>query len=48
MLEHELERSSGIPSVFALILLGDLDFGVGRDTLGWLYGMEVQLAFDIG
>jgi hypothetical protein len=49
MLEYELERPSGIPSVVALLLLGDLECGVGRDNLGWLYaGMAVRLAFDIG
>lgn len=49
MLDHELERSGGIPSIVALLLLGCLECGVGRDTLGWLYaGMAVRLAFDIG
>jgi hypothetical protein len=49
MLDHELERPGGIPSVVALLLLGDLECGVGRDNLGWLYGgMAVRLAFDIG
>jgi hypothetical protein len=49
MLDHELERPGGIPSVIALLLLGDLECGVGRDNLGWLYaGMAVRLAFDIG
>lgn len=49
MLDHELERPGGIPSVIALLLLGDLECGVGRDNLGWLYaGLAVRLAFDIG
>ncbi|KAF2492446.1 hypothetical protein BU16DRAFT_466772, partial [Lophium mytilinum] len=49
MLDHELERPGGIPSVVALLLLGDLEFAVGRDNLGWLYaGLAVRLAFDIG
>lgn len=49
MLDHELERPGGIPSVVALLLLGDLECGVGRDNLGWLYGgMAIRLAFDIG
>lgn len=49
MLDHELERPGGIPSVVALLLLGDLECGVGRDNLGWMYGgMAVRLAFDIG
>jgi hypothetical protein len=38
MLDLELERPGGIPSVVALLLLGDLECGVGRDNLGWLYG----------
>jgi hypothetical protein len=49
MLDQELERPGGIPSVIALLLLGDLECGVGRDNLGWLYaGLAVRLAFDIG
>ncbi|KAF2013892.1 hypothetical protein BU24DRAFT_483721 [Aaosphaeria arxii CBS 175.79] len=49
MLDQELERPGGIPSVVALLLLGDLECGVGRDNLGWLYGgLAVRLAFDIG
>jgi len=49
MLDQELERPGGIPSVVALLLLGDLECGVGRDNVGWLYGgMAVRLAFDIG
>ncbi|KAF2430447.1 hypothetical protein EJ08DRAFT_243853 [Tothia fuscella] len=49
MLDLELERPGGIPSVVALLLLGDLECGVGRDNLGWLYGgMAVRIAFDVG
>lgn len=49
MLDQELERPGGIPSVVALLLLGDLECQVGRDNLGWLYaGLAVRLAFDIG
>ncbi|QDS70192.1 hypothetical protein FKW77_006514 [Venturia effusa] len=49
MLDSELERPGGIPSVVALLLLGDLECGVGRDNVGWLYsGMAVRIAFDIG
>jgi hypothetical protein len=49
MLEDELERSGGIPLIAALLILSDLETGVGRDTLGWLYGgMAIRLAFDIG
>ncbi|KAJ0165756.1 Nitrogen assimilation transcription factor nit-4 [Colletotrichum tanaceti] len=49
MAESELERPGGIPSVLALLILGDLDCGVGRDNSGWMYtGMAIRLAFDIG
>ncbi|OCL04444.1 hypothetical protein AOQ84DRAFT_416253 [Glonium stellatum] len=47
MLDHELERPGGIPSVVALLLLGDLECQVGRDNPGWLYaGMAVRLYLD--
>ncbi|KAK4154007.1 hypothetical protein C8A00DRAFT_43183 [Chaetomidium leptoderma] len=49
MLEAELERPGGVPSVQALLLLADLECGVGRDTTGWMYsGMANRLSFDIG
>ncbi|KAK4236669.1 fungal-specific transcription factor domain-containing protein [Achaetomium macrosporum] len=49
MLEAELERPGGIPTVQALLLLADLECGVGRDTTGWMYsGMANRLGFDIG
>ncbi|KAH6623429.1 fungal-specific transcription factor domain-containing protein [Chaetomium tenue] len=49
MLEAELERPGGVPSVQALLMLADLECGVGRDTTGWMYsGMANRLAFDIG
>ncbi|KAK4124498.1 hypothetical protein N657DRAFT_680477 [Parathielavia appendiculata] len=49
MLEIELEKPGGIPSVQALLMLADLECGVGRDTTGWMYsGMANRLAFDIG
>ncbi|KAM5524580.1 fungal specific transcription factor domain-containing protein [Fusarium oxysporum f. sp. phaseoli] len=49
MLDIELERPGGISSVQALLLLGDLECGVGRDNTGWMYsGMANRLAFDIG
>ncbi|KAI4594487.1 hypothetical protein KJ359_008276 [Pestalotiopsis sp. 9143b] len=49
MLDIELERPGGIPSVQALLLLGDLECGVGRDNTGWMYsGMANRLAFDVG
>lgn len=49
MLEYEIEQPGGIPSIVALLLLGDLETGSGRDNLGWLYsGMANRLCFDIG
>ena len=49
MLEYELEQPGGIPSIVALLLLGDLECGVGRDNVGcavcW-YGKPTL--FDIG
>ncbi|KAI1184101.1 fungal-specific transcription factor domain-containing protein [Nemania serpens] len=49
MLDIELERPLGIPSIQALLLLGDLECGVGRDNTGWMYaGMANHLAFSIG
>ncbi|KPI41135.1 putative transcriptional regulatory protein [Cyphellophora attinorum] len=49
MLEYEIERPGGIPSITALLILGDLETGSGRDNLGWLYaGMANRLCFDIG
>jgi len=49
MLEYEIEQPGGVPSIVALLLLGDLEAGVGRDNLGWLYaGMANRLCFEIG
>lgn len=49
MLDYELERPGGITSIQALLLLGDLECGVGRDNLGWLIsGMANRLCFDVG
>jgi hypothetical protein len=49
MLDLELECPGGIPSVAALLLIGDLEVGVGRDNPGWMYaGMAMRLCYDIG
>ncbi|KAL5319230.1 hypothetical protein ACEPPN_012280 [Leptodophora sp. 'Broadleaf-Isolate-01'] len=49
MLDMELERPGGLPSVQAFLLLGDLECGVGRDNTGWMYaGMANRLCFDLG
>jgi hypothetical protein len=37
MLDIELERPGGIPSVQALLILGDMECGIGRDNTGWMY-----------
>lgn len=37
LVEHELEMPGGIPSLQALILLGDLECGIGKYNTGWLY-----------
>lgn len=44
MLDIELERPGGIPSVQALLLLGDLECGVGRDNTGWMYSGKLLLS----
>jgi hypothetical protein len=36
VLDMELERLGELPSVQALIILADLECGVGRDTQGWM------------
>lgn len=43
LFEYELEKPGGIPSVQALLLLGDLEAGVGRDKIGWLYAGATKL-----
>jgi len=49
MLDTELEKPGGISSVQALLILGDLECGLGRDNTGWMYaGMANRLAFDVG
>lgn len=49
MLDYEMERPGGVPSIGALLLLGDLEVGCGRDNAGWLYsGMAYRLCFDVG
>lgn len=37
MLSAELEKPSEVSSVQALLILADLECGVGRDTQGWMY-----------
>jgi len=46
MLEMELERPGEVPSVQALIILADLECGVGRDTQGWIFSGMFTLVFD--
>lgn len=47
MLDIELERPGGIPSVQALLLLGDMECGVGRDNTGWMYSGEFSVCHPI-
>ena len=47
--DSELQMPGGVPSLQALLLLGDLECGVGRYNTGWLYaGMACRLVFDLG
>lgn len=49
MLDYELERPGGVATVQALLLLSDLECGVGRDNMGWLIsGTAIRLCFDVG
>ncbi|KIV87784.1 hypothetical protein PV11_03306 [Exophiala sideris] len=41
LLEYELDTPGGVPSVQALLILGDMEFAVGRENTGWMYGMSV-------
>ncbi|KAL1841902.1 hypothetical protein VTJ49DRAFT_6424 [Mycothermus thermophilus] len=49
LVEGEVERPGGVASVQGLLLMAELEFGVGRDGSGWMFsGMANRLAFDIG
>ncbi|ORY18151.1 fungal-specific transcription factor domain-domain-containing protein [Clohesyomyces aquaticus] len=49
MVELELVKPGGVPSIQALFLLGDLEVGIGRDDTGWMFaGMAFRLLFDVG
>ncbi|KAK5034528.1 hypothetical protein LTS07_003449 [Exophiala sideris] len=37
LLEYELETPGGVPSVQALLILGDMEFAIGRENTGWMY-----------
>lgn len=37
LVEFEFEKPGGIPSVQALLILGQLESGSGRDSVGWTY-----------
>jgi hypothetical protein len=47
MIDIEIERPGGIPSVQALLLLGDLECGVGRDNTGWMYSGKMTTLREI-
>ena len=40
LFEYELEKPGGLPSIQALLMLGDLECGIGRDNTGWMYAGE--------
>ena len=42
LLKYELETPGGVPSVQALLVLGDLECAVGRDNTGWMYVGELS------
>lgn len=49
LVDHELKMPGGIPSLQSLILLGDLECGIGKYNTGWMYaGMASRLVFDLG
>lgn len=49
MLDLELQRPGGLPSIAALLILADYEAGVGRDNVGWMYaGMAMRLCYDLG
>ncbi|KAL2268432.1 hypothetical protein VTJ83DRAFT_3278 [Remersonia thermophila] len=49
LVQAEVERPGGVASVQGLLLMAELEFGVGRDGAGWMFsGMASRLAFDIG
>jgi hypothetical protein len=49
MAELELVKPGGVPSIQAFFLLGDLEVGIGRDDVGWMFaGMAFRLMFDVG
>lgn len=41
LVEFEFEKPGGIPSVQALLILGQLESGSGRDSIGWTYAGTV-------
>lgn len=47
MLQGELERPGATPSVQALLMLADLECGIGRDATGWMYSgtLAAPIAF---
>jgi hypothetical protein len=42
LVEFEFEKPGGIPSVQALLILGQLESGSGRDSVGWTYAGKSQ------
>lgn len=44
LLDNELDKPAGLPLIQALLLLGDFECAVGRDSVGWLYAGELILS----
>lgn len=40
LVEYESASPGGVPSIQALLILGDLECGIGRDGTGWMYSGE--------
>ncbi|WPA98527.1 uncharacterized protein RHO25_003139 [Cercospora beticola] len=48
MIDTEIEQPRGLPTISALLLMGDLECGVGRDNVGWMmHAMAIRIALDL-
>ncbi|KIX91944.1 uncharacterized protein Z520_12333 [Fonsecaea multimorphosa CBS 102226] len=47
--ETELENLRGLTTIQGLLILGDLEYAVGRDRQGWMYAsLACRFAFELG
>ncbi|KIW74829.1 hypothetical protein Z517_11599 [Fonsecaea pedrosoi CBS 271.37] len=47
--KYEMDIPGGLSSIQALLILADLESGVGRDVTGWMYvGIAIRSAFELG